>query len=226
MKGHSIKIVILLLIVTSALCARFLLLDQYLNIHHIREHKEQLLIFIRNHYIEAVLSYICFYICTALFLPGALALAVAGGLFFGIFPTVIYANIGATGGAVLAFAVGRFVLGDWIQERFKERLRQFNKEISQHGQNYLLVMRILPIAPFFVVNYCAGITKIPLKTFVWTTALGMVPGSLIYAFIGEQLREVNVPADLFSWKIMLASLLFSLFALLPVVLHHLSAARK
>lgn len=226
MKGHWLKIIVLLLIVGSAVLAKVMLQGDFLTIEQVKEHKEQLLSFIRSHYIEAALSFICLYIATAFFLPGALALTIAGGMMFGTVATVIYANIGATTGAVLAFLAARFVIGGWVQERFKGQLHRFNRQMSQHGHNYLLILRILPIAPFFIINYCAGMTKLPLKTFVWTTLLGMLPGSVIYAYIGEQLRYLNEPSDVFSWKIMLSLLLLSLFALLPVILHNLQASRK
>ncbi|HBG05539.1 MAG TPA: TVP38/TMEM64 family protein [Geobacter sp.] len=220
------KIFFMLLVVGAALLAKMMLLDDYLTIDRVKEHKEQLLAFIGSHYIQAVLSFMGLFIGTALFLPGALALTVAGGMMFGMVPTAIYANIAATTGAVLAFLAARFVVGGWVQERFKDQLRRFNEELSHRGHNYLLILRILPIAPFLVINYCAGLTKIQLKTFVWTTSLGMLPGSLIYAFIGEQLRYVDAASDLFSWKIMLALLLLALFAVLPVILHHLQRSRK
>ena len=226
MKRIWLKITILLLIVAAALLARFLLQADYLDVHFVKQHKDQLLSFIGAHYIQAVLCFVFLYICTAFFLPGALALTVAGGMLFGTLPAVIYVNMGATIGAVLAFMAARFVIGDWVQKRFQDQLHRFNWELSQHGHNYLLILRILPIAPFMLVNYCAGITKIPLSTFTWTTAVGVIPGSLIYAFVGEQLRNVHAPADLFSWKIMLALLLLALFALLPVILRHRRAARK
>lgn len=226
MKGQWLRIIVFLLIVAAALLTKVMLPDDYFTIDQIQQHKEQLLSFIKTHYIQAVLTFISLYIATALFLPGALALTVAGGMMFGAFSAALYANIGATTGAVLAFLAARFVIGGWVQERFKEQLHQFNHELSQRGHNYLLILRILPIAPFFVINYCAGLTKIPLKTFVWTTFVGMVPGSLIYAYIGEQLRYINAASDIFSGKILLALLLLALFALLPIILHHLQGARK
>ena len=220
MGRHWLKIAFLLLVVGGVVLAKIMLPEDVLSVDQLKERKEQLLTFIESHYIQAVISFICLFVGTALFLPGALALTIAGGMMFGTVSTAVYANIGATAGAILAFLAARFVLGAWVQERFREPLRRFNEELSRHGHNYLLVLRILPLAPFFVVNYCAGITKIPLKTFVWTTSLGMLPGALIYAYIGDQLRHINVLADLFSWKIMTALVLLALFALLPVLLHH------
>jgi len=226
MKGAWIRITIVLLVVAAALIAGSQLEEDYLSLHNVKQQKEQLLAFIRTHYLQAVFSYIGLYICTALFLPGALALTVAGGMMFGTIPAALYTNIGATAGAVTAFLAARFVIGSWLQERFRQQLYSFNLEVSSHGKNYLLMLRILPLAPFFVINYCAGLTRIPLKTFVWTTSLGIFPGSLIHAFIGEQLREVSEPADVFSGKIMLALLLLSIFAMLPVIRHFRQRKRE
>jgi uncharacterized membrane protein YdjX (TVP38/TMEM64 family) len=221
-----IRISIVVLIVVAAVLSRLLLGEQYLDVHHLKQHREQLISFITNHYIEALLGFVLLYIGSALFLPGALALTIAGGMVFGVLPTVFFANVGATTGAVLAFLISRFVIGGWFQERFSEQLHRFNNEMSRHGPNYMLTLRIIPVAPFFVINYCAGLTKIPIRTFAWTTSLGMLPGSFAYAYVGHQLRHVNALADLLSWKIVVALLLLGLFAALPVILHHLPAYRK
>jgi len=217
MKRLWIRTGILLFIAGAGGVAALLLNADVLSVENVREHRAHLLLFVRNHYLPAVLSFITLYGATALFLPGALALTVAGGLMFGTVPAAIYANAGGTLGAVIAFTAARSLLGHFVQERFKEQLAKFNKEMSHHGPNYLLVLRIVPIAPFFVINYSAAMTKIPLKTFAWTTSVGMLPGSLIHAFMGEQLRYVEAASDLLSGKVMLALVLLALFALIPVI---------
>jgi uncharacterized membrane protein YdjX (TVP38/TMEM64 family) len=225
MKRHWLKILFLLLIVGAVVGAKLLVPDHYLTIAKIEEEKERLLLLIESHYVMAVLTFLLLYLSTAFFLPGALVLTVAGGMMFGTLYTAIYANIAATIGAILAFLLARFVFGHWVQEKFHEPLTRFNDELSRHGHNYLLVLRILPLAPFFVVNYCAGITKIPLRTYIWTTSVGMFPGALLYAFIGEQLREMRSPADILTWKVVVAFVLLALFALLPVALHHFQSRK-
>jgi len=217
MKRLWIRTGILLFIAGAGGVAALLLNADVLSVENVREHRAHLLLFVRNHYLPAVLSFITLYGATALFLPGALALTVAGGLMFGTVPAAIYANAGGTLGAVIAFTAARSLLGHFVQERFKEQLAKFNKEMSHHGPNYLLVLRIVPIAPFFVINYCAAMTKIPLKTFAWTTSAGMFPGALIYSFMGEQLRHLEGASDLLSGEVMLALALLALFALIPVI---------
>jgi uncharacterized membrane protein YdjX (TVP38/TMEM64 family) len=225
MKGHRIKIIVLLGFAVSALLALWLLRDSLPSVEQLQAHKVQLLGFIRAHYLQAVFAFIGLYLCTGLFLPGALALSVAGGLMFGTLPAALYLNLGATLGSVLAFLAARFILSDWIQDRFQKQLDRFNQEMERHGPNFLLTLRILPLLPFFVVNYCAGITRIPLRTFVWTTSLGILPGSLIHAYIGHELRHAKAVQDLLSWKILLALLMVALVAMVPVIRHHLQDRR-
>jgi len=221
MVGHRTRIVVALLFAVCALLAIFLLRNDLPSVAMVKEHREQLLAFIRSHYLGAVCSFMGIYLAAAFFMPGALALTVAGGLMFGTLPTLIYVNVGATTGAALAFLAARHLLGTWIQERFAAQLKRVNAEMANHGRNYLLMLRILPVVPFFAVNYGAGLSKIPLRTFVWATSLGLIPGSLVYANIGQQLRNVNATEDLLSAKIILGLVLIALLALAPVLRRHL-----
>ncbi|HJV65602.1 MAG TPA: VTT domain-containing protein, partial [Geomonas sp.] len=184
MKRQLIKVITVLLIVSAATGAAFFIHEDLFDLHRIREHRDQLLSFTGSHYFESVAAFIGLFFASALFLPGALSLSIAGGMLFGIWPAVLYVNLGATAGSLLAFVTARFLLGEWVQERFREPLRRFNQELSRHSSSYLLVLRIVPVAPFCVINYCAGITKIPLRTFAWTTSLGILPGSIIHAYVG------------------------------------------
>ena len=210
----------LLLVVAAGGGGIYLWQEDYLTFASIRNHQAMLFDFIRLHYAMAVIIYILTYLATALFLPGALVLTIAGGMMFGILPAVLFANIGATIGSVLAFLASRHGVGHWFQQRFTRQLESFNREISLHGPNYLLILRILPVVPFFVVNYGAGLTRISLFTFIWTTSAGMLPGCVIYSYLGSTLRDISQAEAFFSWKIILALVLLSLFALLPIILHH------
>uniref|UniRef100_C6E542 TVP38/TMEM64 family membrane protein n=1 Tax=Geobacter sp. (strain M21) TaxID=443144 RepID=C6E542_GEOSM len=214
------KVLILVLLVGGAAAATWLLEDEALSLRHLGEHRDYLLQMVHRHYLKAVLLFVALFFMTAFFLPGALALTLAGGMLFGTFPATLYVTIAGTAGAMAAFEAGRFLLGHWVQRHFSEQLSRFNQEMSHHGPHYLLVLRLLPIAPFCVINYGAAMTRIPLKTFAWTTAAGMLPGSAIYAFTGAQLRQVHEASDLWSGKSMLAVGLLALSALVPVILHH------
>lgn len=226
MKRSWLRMAVLLLLAAGGVLAVLLHEDRVFSVEYVRRNREAFLAMIGTHYLQSVACLILLYFATAFFLPGALALTVAGGLMFGTIEGAVYAVVGATGGAVAAFAAARSLFGAQMQRRFRKQLGRFNKEMEHHGPNYLLVLRLLPIAPFFVVNYGAAITRIPLKTFVWTTSLGMLPGALIHAFIGEQLRRADAASDLLSGKVVLALGLLALFAVAPVALHHLQQRGK
>jgi uncharacterized membrane protein YdjX (TVP38/TMEM64 family) len=153
----------------------------------------------------------------ALSIPGATILTLTAGFLFGFFG-IIYVNIGATIGAILAFLVARYLIGDWIQKRYGERFASFNREIAENGYNYLLTLRFIPLFPFFLVNIFAGITRVPLITYAWTTMVGIVPASFVYIYTGRQLGSIDHPGDILSWQIMLALVLLGLLVLSPVLI--------
>lgn len=212
--------VVVLLVIAAGVAAWLVLKDHPLSIDYLKLRRGHLLAWIEAHYPQAVLGYLLLCLATALFLPGALALIVAGGMLFGTLVGALLAVCGMTAGAAVAFLAARTLFGHWVQRRFQRKLETFNREMANHGPNYLLVLRIVPVAPFFVINYGAALTRIPLGTFIWTTAVGMLPGCLVYTFAGEQLRQVQGASDLVSGQVVAALVLLGLSALVPVVVHH------
>lgn len=226
LKAHWRRIIVLLLLAGSFLLFHILGWDEYLDFASVSERRLALRRYVEAHYWVAVAAFIGIYMTTALFVPGAIVLTLVGGFLFGVPLAALYVNVGATLGAVIALLVSRHLAGSWIQERYAEQLVSLNRAIERHGISYLMALRILPIFPFFVVNYLAGLTRIPLKTFIWTTSLGMLPGSLIYAYAGLQLGSINRPEDIFSAKILTALALLSFFTLLPPIFDVLSRWRN
>ena len=169
-------------------------------------------------YILSVLMFICLYILmVALSIPGATLLTLSAGFLFG-FIGILYVNMAATIGAAAAFVAARYLLGEWVQRRYADRLAAFNREIDENGYNYLLTLRFIPLFPFFLINIFAGFTRIPLVVFVWTTSVGIIPGSFVYIFAGTQLGSIRSLADVISWKILLAFVLLGAFAVMPVII--------
>ena len=78
--------------------------------------------------------------------------------------------------------------------------------MDRNGASYLLTLRLIPVFPFFLINFLAGLTKVPLRTFLWTTSLGIIPGTVVFAFAGQQLGSINSPADILSKKVIAAFL--------------------
>jgi uncharacterized membrane protein YdjX (TVP38/TMEM64 family) len=108
-----------------------------------------------------------------------------------------------------------------IQERYREQLEKFNSEMERNGPRYLLTLRLLPVFPFFLVNFLSGLTRVSLPTFLWTTSLGIIPGSMVYAFAGQQLETVRSVGDILSLKVLIAFGVLALFTFLPPLVQRL-----
>ncbi len=212
---------LLLLIVTTIVFIRCAGVDRYVTFENLQENKVRLLQAVENNYFLSVAGYIVLYIAVVAFsIPGATVLTLSGGFLFGALLGTLYVNAGATTGATLAFLFCRYAAGDWIQEKYLDKLITFNRELSENGYRYLLALRLIPLFPFFLINAGAGLTKIPLRTFVWTTSLGILPGSFVYAFAGKQLGSIESMGDIFSTEILIAFSLLALLVLVPVVVKY------
>lgn len=212
------KILIALCIVAAIVAIRVFGFDQLLSLETFRQYRDQLLAFTAQHYLPTVAIFIGIYVvAVALSIPGATILTLTAGFLFGFFG-VIYVNIGASVGAILAFLAARYLIGDWVQKRYSDKLASFNREIDENGYNYLLTLRFIPLFPFFLVNIFAGLTRVPLSTFAWTTIVGILPGSFVYIYTGRQLGIIDKPGDILSWQIILAFVLLGLLVLSPVLI--------
>lgn len=158
------------------------------------------------------------FVATAFFLPGALALTVASGYLFGGWKGGLLSCCSATIGAALAFLAARYLAGRWLQQRFVHRLGRFNREVECNGVRYLLLLRMAPVFPAFMVNCLAGLTHMPLRLFIFTSFVGALPGSFIYAAAGTKLAGITSPRDLMNAGTLLPLLLALLCVLLPMLL--------
>ena len=211
MKKYIVRLVILVVIVAAIFSLiRFTPVGGYLSAQSLQENKEALRAFVERNYLVAVLVYVAAYILVvALSIPGAMWLSIAGGFFFGVVFAAIYINIGATVGAALVFLAARFFLGEMIQNKYGEKLAKFNREIEANGGNYLITLRLIPIFPFWMINLFAGVTRIKLRTFIWTTSLGIIPGSVVYAYAGYAINDIGeggVPRNIIFALLLLAAL--------------------
>jgi len=188
------------------------------------ENRANLLDAVNARYLPAVLVYIGVYIlATSFSLPGATVLTLLGGFFFGPWLATVYVNVGATLGAFVIFLAARYFLGDGIQEKYGEKLAKFNAEIDRNGPNYMLTLRLVPVFPFFLVNLFAGVTTIKPRQFLWTTALGIIPGSFAYAWLGHAGATIGEGAP---WQLFVALGLLALLSLLPVMIRRIKGDRS
>jgi uncharacterized membrane protein YdjX (TVP38/TMEM64 family) len=228
MKRPALKRIALLMAVIAVIAAlRLGGIGKQLTLENIQSHAADLRAFCNAHYLESVLAYILVYIVvTGFSLPGALVLTLAGGYLYSTLPAAVYVNIGATAGACISFLFARYIAGTWLQQKYADKLARFNSDIERNGPNYLLTLRLAPIFPFFLVNIFGGLTSVSLKTFAWTTSLGILPGSLVYAYAGRQLGTIHDIHSIFTGRILAAFVLLAAIALLPTVIRKLGRKRQ
>jgi pyruvate/2-oxoglutarate dehydrogenase complex dihydrolipoamide dehydrogenase (E3) component/uncharacterized membrane protein YdjX (TVP38/TMEM64 family) len=164
---------------------------------------------------------------TALSLPGAATLlTLAVGATFGLLWGTVLVSFASSLGATLAFLVSRFVLRDWVQERFGRQLQGVNEGVAREGALYLFSLRLIPAVPFFVINLAMGLTPIRVWTFYWVSQLGMLAGTLVYVNAGTQLAAIESPAGILSPGLIGAFLLLGFFPLITKKLLEIWKARK
>ena len=201
-------------------------LGRYVSLEALKANRDHLLEFTNANFTTAVVLYVAVYILqTAFSLPGGAIMTLAGGFLFGSILGTIFVNIGATTGATLAFLAARYVLRDWVERKFGERIEPIQAGFAQNAFSYLLTLRLIPAFPFFLVNLVSGLTRIPLGTYVIGTSVGIIPGSFVYAFAGRQLGSINSLAEIASPPVLLAFTFLGLLALVPI-LHRKFVGRK
>ncbi len=193
-------------------------LAQYLSLESVKSNRDNLLAFTDANYAAAVALFIVVYMVqTAFSLPGAAIMTLAGGFLFGSVAGTLYVNIGATTGATLAFLAARYVLRDWVEQRFGQRLAIIQEGFAKNALSYLVTLRLIPLFPFFLVNMVSGLTRVRLGTYIAATAVGIIPGSFVFAYAGRQLGTLNSLKEIASPNVLLAFTLLGLLALVPVL---------
>jgi uncharacterized membrane protein YdjX (TVP38/TMEM64 family) len=211
---------LLIAAVVAALIALFFAFDlgRFLTLESLKNNRDALTAFYqKNQFVTAGIFIAIYIIQTALSLPGAAVLSLAAGAIFGVVIGTVYVNIGATIGAALAFLVARYLFHDMIQNKFGARLEKINRELETRGFNYLLFLRLVPLFPFFLINLGAGLTKVPLRTFLFGTMIGIIPGSFVFCNAGASLATITSISEIASPRVLGSFALLGLFALVPVL---------
>jgi len=234
-KKYIVRLSILAVIVVGIiLLFRFTAVGSYLNPANLEENKDALFERVQEHYAVAVVLYILLYVAVVAFsIPGATVLTLLGGFFFGGISGIagvalgtLYVNIGATTGAFLVFLAARYFLGDMVHEKYGDRLERFNRELDENGKNYLLTMRFIPIFPFWLINLMSGVARVKPITFVWTTALGIIPGSAVYNYVGYAFGSVGGESQTVIRNVVIALVALAVISLVPVVLKKVRAKKS
>jgi uncharacterized membrane protein YdjX (TVP38/TMEM64 family) len=164
-------------------------------------------------------------------LPGATILTIAGGFLFGSVWGTVLVIVSATLGATVLFSIARTTLGDVLRAKTRAWLPRLEAGFQKHALSYLLVLRLVPIFPFFIINLVPAFLGVPLSTFILGTFLGIIPGTFVYATVGAGLGSVFDAGGTFSLRgvltpqIVIALVGLAVLAMIPVVYKKLTAQR-
>ena len=221
------KLLLILTIITVSLLIKFSGFASYLTLENLQKYRYTLEYFVNNNYLLASFIYILIYIFVVMLsIPGASVMSLAGGYFFKFFPGILYINFAAVTGATLAFLVARYILGDFIQKRYTDKLKIFNEEMDKNGHLYLLTLRFIPIFPFFMVNIFAALSNVKLFTYIWTTAVGIFPASIVFTYAGKTLYNIRSVDEVISKEVFIAFVLLGILSKIPNLIKRISKSKN
>ncbi|PKO49240.1 MAG: pyridine nucleotide-disulfide oxidoreductase [Betaproteobacteria bacterium HGW-Betaproteobacteria-4] len=190
-------------------------LGQYLNLQTLKEQQAAIQSFQANNPLLSVAAYFVLYvIATALSFPGAALLTLAGGAVFGLLWGTVIVSFASTIGATLAFLMSRFLLRDWVSQRFGQRLAAIDEGVRREGGFYLFTLRLVPAFPFFLVNLLLGLTAMKTWTYFWVSQLGMLAGTVVYVNAGTQLARLDSLSGILSPALLGSFVLLGIFPLI------------
>ncbi|NJB68163.1 putative membrane protein YdjX (TVP38/TMEM64 family) [Desulfobaculum xiamenense] len=206
-----------LLIIIAALVAAYFALDlgRFLTLESVKAQQAAFAALYAEHTVGVVAAYFIVYVVlVALSVPGATVMSLLGGGLFGFWMGLVIISFASTIGATLATAVARFILRDWVQGRFGDRLAAVNRGVEREGAFYLFTMRLIPAFPFFAINLAMGLTRMPLSTYYWVSQVGMLPGTMVYVNAGRELAGIESLSGILSPSLVAS---FAALGLFPLV---------
>ena len=190
-------------------------LGQYFSLAYIKQSQGRFVALYAQQPVRVTAGFFLVYVAaTALSLPGAVILTLAGGAIFGLLWGTVVVSFASTVGATLAMLAARTILRDSIEQRFGKRLAELNKGVEREGPFYLFTLRLIPAMPFFVLNLLMGLTRMKTLTYFWVSQLGMLAGTVVYVYAGTELAKVDSLRSVASPGLIGAFVLLGLFPLL------------
>jgi len=215
MQGKLTKLVIFAFIVAIMYAFYAYDLGQYLTLGYLKSQQQVFSEFYAANQLLTPAIYMAIYIVvTALSLPGAAVMSLAGGALFGFWTGTILVSFASSIGATLAFLVSRFLLRDYVQEKFGDKLSAVNRGIEKDGSFYLFTLRLVPIFPFFVINLVMGLTPIKTLSFYIVSQVGMLAGTFVYINAGTQLGKIESLKGILSPELLFSFALLGVFPLI------------
>jgi pyruvate/2-oxoglutarate dehydrogenase complex dihydrolipoamide dehydrogenase (E3) component/uncharacterized membrane protein YdjX (TVP38/TMEM64 family) len=213
MRFRQILLLLLLALAISAFVA--LDLGRYLSFEQLKASQAS---FAQLHaeqpFTVAVVYFLVYVLATALSFPGATIITLAGGAVFGLWQGLLIVSFASTVGATLAFLASRFLLRDWVEARFGQRLADINAGVNREGGFYLFTLRLIPVVPFFLINLLMGLTRMKVWTYYWVSQIGMLAGTAVYVNAGTQLAQLESVQGILSPALLGSFVLLGIFPLI------------
>jgi uncharacterized membrane protein YdjX (TVP38/TMEM64 family) len=213
------KIIILIVIICLVVLVKVFHLDQYLTLSYLKGSLAKLTALYEDHRLMVIAGYFIVYVLTtSLSLPGASPLGIAGGALFGFWTATIVVSFASSIGATLACLVSRFLLRDWLQSKFGNKIAKINEGIEKEGAFYLFSLRLIPVFPFWLINIAMGLTKMSLFKFYWVSQIGMLAGTMVFVNAGKELAKVESIRGILSPGLIIS---FALIGIFPITVKKL-----
>ena len=220
---------LLLLVLIIAVVIAFFAFDlgRFLSLHELKSRQDALQAYATAQpFMSAGIFFLIYTAVTALSFPGAAILTLAAGAIFGLWFGTLIVSFASCVGATLAFLSARFILREWVQQRFGDKLKSFNEGIEKDGAFYLFTLRLVPVFPFFLINLLMGLTRMRVWTYYWVSQLGMLAGTLVYVNAGTELARITSLRGILSPGLLLSFVLLGVFPLIAKKIIESISARK
>jgi uncharacterized membrane protein YdjX (TVP38/TMEM64 family) len=223
-KNKVIKFLPIIIILIGMVSIYFSGVYHYLSLDYLRLYHKSLKNFVQMHPITVPIAFCLVYtISTALSVPGAVFLTLLGGYLFPQPLSTIFVIFSATCGAVLIFLAARTAFKEVLKKKAAPFLEKMEKGFQENAVSYLLFLRFVPLFPFWLVNIAPAFFGVSLFTFIWTTLVGIFPGTLVFTLAGgglDKILENNEPfsiSTIFNIQIRIALILLGMTALAPMI---------
>ncbi len=215
MSSKFARLLLLAMIVLLVIAFFAFDLQRFLTLAYLKEQQLAFANFYASNRLLTIAIYFALYVLvTALSLPGAAVMTLAGGALLGFWTALVTVSFASTIGATLAFLASRFLLRDWVQGKFGDKLKAINEGVEREGSFYLFTLRLVPIFPFFVINLLMGLTPMRALTYYGVSQVGMLPGTVVYVNAGTQLGQIESAAGILSPGILISFVLLGIFPLI------------
>jgi uncharacterized membrane protein YdjX (TVP38/TMEM64 family) len=220
-RGARWKKIVLGVVVLGALTAG-LVWGGHFDFETLKAHRAELLAYTHAHYAAMLVAVLVVYtVATAISFPMGIVMTFAVGFLFGRWVGTALVVLAASVGATLAFLSARYLFADFAKRRMGPRLQRLARGFEKDAFNYILFVRLVPVFPFWLMNLVPAFTPVSARTFFAATLIGILPGTFVFANVGESLARIESPRDLVGAQTLFALALLGAMSLVPILIKKL-----